>query len=80
MKGHKLAWCTDCECEHQMPTKGNPVRHLLNAVADVVGAALVFPKSRRAEADYMANNIATLFEPDSTEEGELIPDTSDVDR
>jgi hypothetical protein len=71
-----LAKCKTCGRKHQVPIEGAALRHPLQAVGDVVGAALVFPRSSGTDADYMAANLETLFEPEQVEDGELIPDDS----
>jgi hypothetical protein len=73
---HELARCVSCGMEHQVPVGGAAVRHPLRAVSDIVGAALVFPRAKRPDADYMANDLPKLFTPDAPEEGELVPDES----
>jgi hypothetical protein len=74
--GWKLVLCRTCDRNHHVPTEGAAVRHPLEAVDEVIGVALVFPKSKWEEANYMANDIADLFSPEEVEEGELVPDDS----
>ena len=77
----KLDYCKTCGHTHQVPKVGTAIRHPLEAADDVVGVALVFPKSKWAEANYMANDLAELFDPEQIEDGELVPDeVSELDK
>lgn len=75
--------CNICHRRHRVPGTDQAVRHPLGAVEHVLGAALVFPKSKNPEADYMANNLAEVFAADQEEveaEREVAVPTEDLER
>lgn len=73
-------YCETCKLTHAIPEDRKVgARHPLEAVEDVVGAALVFPKSVKPEDEYMAADLGDLLlaEPEeagSEENGELSPE------
>jgi len=78
--GWGLSFCSACGREHLRPIDRAPVRHPLDAVRDIVGAALVFPQAEVEDSSYMAVDLPTLFLPEEAEEGEVVPDeTLDVE-